>query len=141
MFDGPGRPLRLESLPLPAPGPGELVVEVTLATVCGSDLHTIDGRRTEPVPAMPGHEGVGRVLARGGARRVLGEGLAVLRAGGTYVLAGLVHPDSDLAGITAEALIRKCLTLHGVHNYGPRHLAAGLAFLEATAGRFPTRSS
>ena len=36
-----------------------------LATICGSDLHTLEGLRTEPVPAILGHEGVAVVTAMG----------------------------------------------------------------------------
>jgi putative phosphonate catabolism associated alcohol dehydrogenase len=46
-------------------GVGQTLVEISLATICGSDLHTFDGRRREPVPCVLGHEGVGRVLAVG----------------------------------------------------------------------------
>ena len=49
----------------------------------------------------------------------------------------MVHPDSDLGGVTGEQIIRKCLTLRGVHNYSPHHLEEGIAFLERTADRFP----
>lgn len=302
VFHGPGRPLDIQSVPLPAElASGELLVRLRLATVCGSDLHTIEGRRTEPTPAILGHEGVGvvevsrrdevaigtritwtiadscgacdycadydlpekcrslfkyghapladahglhgtysshvvvragtavfavadhlpdeaaapancalatsvnvvaqvpstarRVLVQGagllglyacallrerglesvlcsdpdegrrqlarrfgadvcapgegeggavdavlelsGARAALDDGLRQVRTGGTYVLAGMVHPESDLAGITGERLIRQCLTLRGVHNYGPTHLAEGLRFLEQSYERYP----
>ena len=29
---------------------GQVLLKLSLATVCGSDLHTLRGRRTEPVP-------------------------------------------------------------------------------------------
>jgi alcohol dehydrogenase len=61
VFDGPGRPLRLVLFPRPALGPGEALVRVRLCTLCGSDLHTFFGRRTEPTPAVLGHEMVGEV--------------------------------------------------------------------------------
>ena len=51
------------------------------------------------------------VIEACGAKAVLPAALNALRIGGTLVLVGLVHPDSDLSGITAETLIRKCLTL------------------------------
>ncbi|MCU0703846.1 MAG: alcohol dehydrogenase catalytic domain-containing protein [Fimbriiglobus sp.] len=60
-FDGPGQPLRPEVFALPAPGPGEAVVRVSLCTLCGSDLHTYFGRRAEPTPVVLGHEMVGVV--------------------------------------------------------------------------------
>ena len=64
LFHGPGRPFELRHVPLPATiGAGEVLVEITLATICGSDLHTVDGRRSAPQPCVLGHEAVGRVIA------------------------------------------------------------------------------
>lgn len=64
LFRGPGRPFELQERALPATlGPGEVLVEVSLATICGSDLHTYEGRRSAPTPSVLGHEAVGRVLA------------------------------------------------------------------------------
>jgi putative phosphonate catabolism associated alcohol dehydrogenase len=60
-FEGPGKPLRPVAFALPTPGPGEAVVRVSLCTLCGSDLHTYSGRRTEPTPVVLGHEMVGVV--------------------------------------------------------------------------------
>lgn len=54
-----------ETVPLPAPGRGEVLVRVDLATVCGSDHHTVSGRRPAPCPSVLGHEGVGTVVAVG----------------------------------------------------------------------------
>jgi putative phosphonate catabolism associated alcohol dehydrogenase len=68
IFRGPGLPFELGELPLPACGDGEALVAITLATICGSDLHTADGRRTEPTPCILGHEAVGRVTAVGPGR-------------------------------------------------------------------------
>lgn len=313
VFDGPGQPLRLEQWPLPEKlAAGEALVQLALATICGSDLHTIHGRRTEPTPAILGHEGVGRVvrsarqglgpgdrvtwtiadscgrcppcaehglpqkcrhlfkyghaslqdgtglngcyashiLLRAGthivplpdemsdevavpancalatvvnacaripdgcqsavvqgagllglyacvllrergvadiyavdiqpqrmdkiaafgavpidghpdrysqARRrivdahphgvdavievagvasLVPEGVALLRVGGTYVFVGMVHPDTQLE-LTGEQVIRKCLTIAGVHNYAPWHLDEAVALLAATADRYP----
>ena len=58
-----GREFGIESLPLPDLAAGELLVEVELATICGSDLHTVSGRRSTPVPTVLGHEAVGRVVS------------------------------------------------------------------------------
>ncbi|MCX4538849.1 zinc-binding dehydrogenase (plasmid) [Streptomyces sp. NBC_00841] len=65
-WEGVGRPFSLVSATTPrAPGPGEVLVRIDLATVCGSDLHTVGGRRPSPVPAVLGHEQVGTVVAIG----------------------------------------------------------------------------
>lgn len=308
VFRGVGLGFGLEDRPLPVPGPGEALVEIELATVCGSDLHSIKGRREVPVPTVLGHEAVGRVVAVGerrdrtwlgrrvtwtladscgrcspcvrwslpqkceslfkyghaplqageglngcyashillragtpcvkvpedieaalvapvncalatmvaavaslpppgelavvqgagllgiygttllrqagwkrvlvvdrnperlsrvplfggepiltgsgptaggiradvvievaGDRSVVPEAIRWLRPGGHYELVGLVHPDSQL-DLTAETVIRKCLTLHGTHNYAPRHLGQAVAFLAAHRSRFPWES-
>ena len=43
--------------------------------------------------------------------------MRVIKPGGTYVLTGMVHPDSQL-DVTAEQIIRKCLTIHGKFSLG-----------------------
>ncbi|MGN2635261.1 zinc-binding dehydrogenase [Nocardia takedensis] len=60
-----GTGIEVREVPLPHPGPGELVVRVRLATVCGSDLHTVSGRRGGACPSVLGHEAVGVVTAAG----------------------------------------------------------------------------
>jgi len=65
------RPLRMEDVADPAPGPGEILVQVRACGICRTDLHVVEGElpmlRT---PIIPGHQVVGRVAARGeGARR------------------------------------------------------------------------
>jgi propanol-preferring alcohol dehydrogenase len=57
-----GRPLVLEDLPVPRPGPGELLVKIAACAVCRTDLHIVDGELPNPkLPLVPGHEVVGRV--------------------------------------------------------------------------------
>ena len=69
IFDRVGEPFRMAELPLPERlADGEALVEISLAAICGSDLHTVAGRRQEPVPCVLGHEGVGRVVAGGAGR-------------------------------------------------------------------------
>jgi propanol-preferring alcohol dehydrogenase len=59
--------LKIERLPIPEPGPGEILVKVAACGVCHSDLHAIDGDwATLPVlPLIPGHEVTGHVAALG----------------------------------------------------------------------------
>lgn len=68
LFDGPGLPLRLASFRNPELQPGEMLVRVTACTICGSDLHTLAGRRPAPAPSILGHEAVGILVTTG--RRV-----------------------------------------------------------------------
>jgi len=63
VFDGPGTPLALREFALPRLGAGELLVRVECSTLCGSDVHTFEGRRSTPCPTILGHEILGRVAA------------------------------------------------------------------------------
>ena len=300
LFHGPGQPFQMGIAPLPAElNHGEVLVQLLLATICGSDLHTVDGRRSAPTPCVLGHEAVGHVIGSSrdgiatgqrvtwtladscghcapctrwnlpqkcdhlfkyghaafsegsglngcyashivlrpgtqimpvpadlpdaiaapancalatiinaletlpdacerawvqgggllgiyacawlrhcgvrevfcsdlspqrlalvaefggipldprerpttvdlvlevtGSSAVIPEGIKALRPGGHYLWAGMVHPETKL-DLTGEAVLRKCLTLRGVHNYAPHHLAAGLDFLAQNHTRLP----
>ncbi len=65
IFSGQGQPFCLKEFDKPRPGRGEMLVDVTCSTICGSDLHTWHGRRIEPTPCVLGHEIVGRIAAFG----------------------------------------------------------------------------
>jgi propanol-preferring alcohol dehydrogenase len=62
-----GQGLKIERLPIPEPGPGEILVKVAACGVCHSDLHAIDGDWTPPpvLPLIPGHEVAGHVAGMG----------------------------------------------------------------------------
>lgn len=60
-----GSGVDVRTVPIPELGPGEVLVRVRLATVCGSDLHTVTGRRSAACPSVLGHEAVGDVVAVG----------------------------------------------------------------------------
>jgi len=53
---------------VPAPGPGEVLIEVAACGVCRTDLHVVDGDIAATLPVVPGHEIVGRVIAGEGFR-------------------------------------------------------------------------
>jgi propanol-preferring alcohol dehydrogenase len=65
------RPLRMEDIPDPAPGPGQILVEVRACGICRTDLHVVEGELPMlRAPLVPGHQVVGRVATRGsGATR------------------------------------------------------------------------
>ncbi len=65
VFSGTGIPLELREFPLPVAAAGEAVVKIDCCTLCGSDLHTIRGTRTEPTPSILGHEVLGHVVSLG----------------------------------------------------------------------------
>lgn len=62
-----GQKLSFEALPIPIPGPGELLVKIVACGVCHSDLHAVDGDWTPgpELPLIPGHEVTGHVAALG----------------------------------------------------------------------------
>jgi NADPH2:quinone reductase len=86
----PGGPevLRLASLPVPTPGPGELLVEVEAAGVNRPDVLQRKGGYPPPpgAPATPGLEIAGTVVAKGAATRRfrIGDALCALVPGGGY---------------------------------------------------------
>jgi threonine dehydrogenase-like Zn-dependent dehydrogenase len=65
LFTGPSAAMRRVALPRPEPAAGELAVRVRLCALCGSDLHSLLGRREVPLPTILGHEVCGTVLAIG----------------------------------------------------------------------------
>lgn len=64
------------------------------------------------------------------------DGIKLLKPGGAYVFAGMVHPKTQL-NVTGEQIIRKCLTIKGVHNYDKAHLDKAVEFLHRSINRFP----
>lgn len=85
-----------------------------------------EGGHASKGPCPQGYDVVIEVCGFAG---VLPLGVSLLRPGGVYVLVGLVHPASSLAGLTAEQLIRKNACMVGVHNYAPHHLQEGIEHL------------
>jgi len=71
-----GQPLRIEEVPVPAVAPGSILVKVAASGVCHTDLHAADGDwPVKPsLPFIPGHEGVGYVVAVGAGVNTVKEG-------------------------------------------------------------------
>jgi L-iditol 2-dehydrogenase len=68
----------IDEAPEPAPGPGQVTVDVHAAGICGTDIHTIQGLFPRPAPMVLGHEysGVVREVGRGVSRRLVGRSVA-----------------------------------------------------------------
>ncbi|PKD16265.1 alcohol dehydrogenase [Salegentibacter salinarum] len=62
-----GKPLSIENVPVKKPGRGEVLVKVFASGICHTDLHAAEGDwPVKPsLPFIPGHEGIGEVLALG----------------------------------------------------------------------------
>jgi propanol-preferring alcohol dehydrogenase len=60
------KPLELAEVPVPEPGPGQVLVKVSMCGLCHTDLHTVEGDLELPMlPVIPGHQIVGTVVALG----------------------------------------------------------------------------
>jgi threonine dehydrogenase-like Zn-dependent dehydrogenase len=73
-FDEPGKPFQIETVPLPEVGPGEILIRVLRANICGSDVHAWHGTFATrglggQLPTVLGHEMVGAI-------EVLGDGVS-----------------------------------------------------------------
>jgi alcohol dehydrogenase len=63
LFHGHNQPFEIYEQPIVSPNADSILVQISLATICGSDLHTVLGRRAAPTPCVLGHEIVGVVAA------------------------------------------------------------------------------
>jgi propanol-preferring alcohol dehydrogenase len=101
-----GAPLVVREVPVPAPGPGQALVEIIASGVCHTDLHAADGDwPVKPtLPFTPGHEGAGVVVA-------LGPGVSHLklgdRVGIVWLHSACGHCEFCLAGWETLCLEQK----------------------------------
>jgi alcohol dehydrogenase, propanol-preferring len=66
VLEAPRLPLRRLDVPVPAPGPDQILLRVRACGVCRTDLHVVDGELPHPKPrVIPGHEVVGTVVQKG----------------------------------------------------------------------------
>ena len=79
-----GEPLVVREVPVPSPGPGQVLMEIFASGVCHTDLHAADGDwPVKPtLPFTPGHEGAGIVVS-------LGPGVTHLKPGDRVGIAWL----------------------------------------------------
>ena len=71
-FHGLGIPFEVCEIPMTTTS-DDILVRVSLSTICGSDLHTVSGRRGAEIPCILGHEIVGTVAAPTRLRSATGE--------------------------------------------------------------------
>jgi alcohol dehydrogenase, propanol-preferring len=71
-----GKPLVIREWEIPTPGPGQIVIKTEACGVCHTDLHAARGDwpLKPTLPFIPGHEGVGPVVA-------VGAGVTIVKAG------------------------------------------------------------
>jgi 2-desacetyl-2-hydroxyethyl bacteriochlorophyllide A dehydrogenase len=137
----------LKHVPRPEPAPGEVLVRVGAAGICGSDVEVLEGRRPMPYvryPITPGHEWAGTVEAVGPGVQSVDVGAVVVAEGfracgdcarcregrtnlcaADYAETGFTH-----AGAFAEFL---CVPARLVHRLPPGSNPAAAAVLEPAA--------
>ena len=140
LVTGPGSH-GLTDLPVPVPGPGEVLVAPAAVGICGSDLELLDGRRPPAFvryPVVPGHEWAGHVVGVGPGVSGVEAGLPVVAEGvrpcgicprcaegrnnlctGPYAETGFTHP-----GALAERVVVPAHLLHPLASGRPIGTAA-----------------
>jgi propanol-preferring alcohol dehydrogenase len=75
------QPLEIQEMPVPEPGPDEVLVRMETSGLCHTDIHAAHGDwPVKPTPPfVPGHEGIGVVeqLGSGDTDRALGDRVAI----------------------------------------------------------------
>ena len=106
------------------------------ADACFNTADYLNDELAVAIRSLVGGHGVDVAFEVCGNREVVQQALKMLRIGGRYLIAGLVTPGSDL-DIDGNQLARNYLTLKGIHNYHPNHLAKALKFLEHHSHKYP----
>ena len=108
---GAGQPLEERSYPLPnSLEPGAILVKISMATVCGSDMHSWRGRRPFPFPAVMGHEGVGTIVQLGA--RVKQDTAGKFLAEGDRIVWAIMANCGDCCFCRIHELPQKCVNLY-----------------------------
>jgi 6-hydroxycyclohex-1-ene-1-carbonyl-CoA dehydrogenase len=108
VFHGPNQPLKIEEVPTPSPGAGQLLVKTAACGVCHTDLHYIDhGVPTfKKPPLILGHEPSGTVAA-------LGEGAEGFKEGDRVLLPAVVSCGNCAACRTGRENICDTMIMFG----------------------------
>jgi L-iditol 2-dehydrogenase len=133
---GPGQ-IELRDIDRPQPGPGEVVLEVACAGICGTDLHIVRDEFPYWPPVVLGHEFTGLVSALGSGvdpawrgRRVVCEPHAgacgrcyLCRRGCAELCADKRSPGWGVNGAFASHVAVPAALLHQVPDHLPDHVA------------------
>lgn len=119
LFMRPGQPHEPVAVPQVMLAAGEVLIETEFSTVCGSDVHTVLGHRSEATPLVLGHETVGRVVGLGKAAPLSIDGSPV-QLGDRVVWSVVVHCGS--CDRCRRGLPQKCRTLR---KYGHERIGQG----------------
>jgi threonine 3-dehydrogenase len=139
----PAKGLEMQQVPMPEVGGNDLLIKVTKAAICGTDLHIWNwdewSQRTLRPPLITGHEFVGRIVDKGASvsgyeigERVSGEGHIVCgvcrscRAGRRHLCTNTVGIGVNRDGCFAEYLSLPAPNAWHVHAGIPSEIACFL---------------
>jgi alcohol dehydrogenase len=113
IYEAPNTPFIVKEYPVRPPRPGEVLVRVTMSTICRSDIHSYEGRRPNPTPGILGHEIIGVIeeIGPGVERDMRGDPLRV----GDRVTWTEYFFHGDCYYRDVLDMPQKC---HGVRKYG-----------------------
>lgn len=113
VYDAPKAPFVLKEYPLRPVKPDEVLVKVTMSTICRSDIHSYEGKRPNPCPGILGHEIIGVIEELGSTikRDMRGDPLKV---GDRITWSEFFH-HGECYYREVHDMPQKC---HGVRKYG-----------------------
>ena len=118
-----GEPLQIREVAIPKVEPKGILVKVEVAGICGTDIHSQRGELTikPPLPTVPGHETIGRIVELGEGRieDVAGEPLKI---GDRIMWAHIDCGECYGCEISRDSLLCTGRQLYG---YFPRDLLRG----------------
>jgi S-(hydroxymethyl)glutathione dehydrogenase/alcohol dehydrogenase len=101
------KPLVIEDVSLQKPGPREVLIRTSVAGLCHSDLHFMEGLYPHPLPAVLGHESAGVVEQVGSDVSYVSPGDHVVTCLSVFCGTGAVHRyhGEDAAGRVQPAIL------------------------------------
>jgi alcohol dehydrogenase len=99
-------------------------------------LRSHDLDLTETIRGLTEGRGADIVWEMSGTHGGVADAFSSVRVGGTIVLIGSVFPSPPYP-LLPEVVVRRCLTITGLHNYTPQDLVSAVRFLERNHTRFP----
>ena len=137
----PERGIWFEEVPIPVPGPNDVLIKISKTAICGTDLHIYNwdewSQRTIKTPMVIGHEYVGHVAAVGSevaefkeGDRVTGEGHIACghcrncRRGRQHICERTVGIGVNINGAFADFLIVPSTNVMKIHEKIPDEIVA-----------------
>jgi alcohol dehydrogenase len=108
----------------------------TLALAFGADVFVTPENLLEIVKQETNGRGADVAMEFSGAAAAVVSALASLRTGGIAIIAGTTTPGG-VVSIDPNDLVRRMLTVKGLHNYAPEDLVTAIDFLVSAGSRFP----